>query len=392
MPRRVLKRALRTDAIAAVVVVVALLGALVASLVILNRHGEQQESGRPELRFSEDVQKQLEAELEKVMADGAAPGAIVGIWVNGKGSWVQARGVSDVRNNTPVSTADHVRIASVTKTFVATAVLQLVDSKKLSLDDTVARFVPRVPNGETITVRQLLNHTSGLFDFIYDPVFQAACGADPLENWKPEQLLSSSILHEPYFAPGQGFHYSNTNYVVLGMIVEKVTGRKISREIEQKILKPLGLDDTSFPSSAILPDPSSRGYVEKYGKLTDVTDMHPSMGWASSGMVSDLDDLRRWAEALANGGFISEESERERMNFVSSDKPNVQYGLGIMKWGEFLGHEGNAFGFSTAVFYIPSKKTTIVVLLNESDVDYTATHAFVNFAKVLFPGETPPSL
>lgn len=392
MRKHTWNRALRTDAIAATVVVIALLGTLVVSLLILMRPDRQKSSRPAAPRFPAKVEQQLDDALEKIMSDGRIPGAIVGIWVQGKGTWVQARGVADLRSKTPMNTSDRVRIASITKTFVATVVLQLVDAGKLSLDDTVDSYVARVPNGDTITVRQLLNHTSGLYDYIYDPVFQAACAADPLEKWTPDQLLSSSILHDPYFAPGTGFHYSNTNYVILGMIVEKVTGRTIGTEISHRTLEPLALKDTSFAVSPEMREPASRGYAEEYGKFEDVTDRDPSMGWASSAMTSDLNDLRVWSEALANGGLISEDSERERMILVKDAGSNVQYGLGLMEWGGFVGHEGNAFGFSTAMFQLPSKDATIIVIFNVSGGKWTATAAFAEFARILFGDEVPSSL
>ncbi len=392
MRKKVLDRALRTDAIAATVVIIALLGALVASVLVLTRPDRQKSSGPAAPRFDSRVEKKLEATLDRLMSEGEIPGAIVGVWVPGRGTWVVARGVSNLENNTPMRVDDRVRIASVTKTFVATVVLQLVDEGKLSLDDTIDRFVTRVPNGNAVTIRQLLNHTSGLYDFIFDPVFQAACTADPLEKWTPRQLLSSSVLHDPYFAPGAKFHYSNTNYVLLGMVVEKLTGRSVGTEISRRILEPLSLRHTTFETTPEMAKPASRGYSEEYGRLVDITHRDPSMGWASSGMSSNLDDLRTWSLAFANGGLISEESERERAVLVSEPGSEVKYGAGMMEWGGFVGHEGNAFGFSTAMFHHPSKNATVVVIFNQSGGRVTATRAFSEFARLLFGNEVPAKL
>jgi len=390
--KRVWNKALRTDTIALIVVVIALVAALSISLAVMSSHETRTRTVTTprEQSFGAATVKALEGALDKVMKDGNIPGAVVGIWVPGKGVWVRARGVADTKTNEPMSTADHARIASVTKSFVATLVLQLADAKLLSLDDTLDKFVPSVPNASGITVRQLLNHTSGLYDFVQDDVFNAAADNNPLENWKPDQLLSSSVLHEPYFAPGTGYHYSNTNYVLLGMIAEKVTGHSVGAEIKRRILKPLGLANTSFPTTSALPSPASRGYAEKYGKLTDVTEVSPSMGWASSAMISDLADLKAWSSALADGSLLSEQARQEMTAFIPTDMPNVSYGLGLMKWGNFVGHEGNAFGFSTAVFHLPSSDATIVVILNHEQTDeVSASGAFIQFAKILFPDQVP---
>jgi D-alanyl-D-alanine carboxypeptidase len=390
MQKRAWNKALRTDAIAVVVVVFALISAFVISLVLLAAKDKTSSKSAAGPRFPAGMEKNLETTLDKVMAESDVPGAIVGIWAPGRGTWVRARGVADIKNNQPMDVADHVRIASITKTFVATVVLQLVDSKRLSLDDTLDKFAPNVPNASSITVRELLNQTSGLYDFLEDSVFQRASLENPLAKLMPDQLLSSSVLHQPYFAPGTGYHYSNTNYVLLGMIIEKVTGHKVGAEIEQRILQPMKLKNTSFPVTPQIPGPASRGYSDSNGSLTDVSDIDPSMGWASSAMISDLEDLKTWAGELATGGLVSEEAQKERMTFRATDTPPLEYGLGLMKWGEFIGHEGNAFGYSTTMFYLPSQKATIVVILNEEpDNEMSATAAFIKFAKLIFPEQTP---
>jgi D-alanyl-D-alanine carboxypeptidase len=390
--KRAWNRALRSDTLALIIVVIAMVAALSVSFAVMASHSSKTRTvtNPREKTFDAATERSLDAALDKFMKDADVPGAVVGIWVPGKGAYVRARGVSDLKTSQPMSTSDHMRIASVTKSFVATLVLQLADAKMLSLDDALDKYVPSVPNASAITVRELLNHTSGLFDFVADPVFNAAADNNPLEKWKPDQLLSSSVLHEPYFAPGTGYHYSNTNYVLLGMIVEKVTGHKIGEELDRRILKPLGLSNTSLSTRPALPSPSSRGYAERYGTLSDVSEMDPSMGWASSAMVSDLANLKVWSAALADGSLLSEKARQEMTTFVATDMPNVSYGLGIMKWGNFLGHEGNAFGFSTALFHLPSSKATFVVLLNrEKSESASASGVFIKFAKILFPDQVP---
>jgi D-alanyl-D-alanine carboxypeptidase len=179
----------------------------------------------------------------------------------------------------------------------------------------------------------LLNHTSGLFDFIEDDGFNKACLADHHRKWAPAELLALSAAHTPYFAPGGGWHYSNTNYIALGMLVEKVTGHKLGDEIGRRILRPLQLKATSFLTGLQIQGPYSKGYSVVDGALRDDSDIDPSAGWASSAMMSDLGDLKVWAAALAEGHLVSDETHQESLSMLSTTSSNVYYGLGLMKWG-----------------------------------------------------------
>ena len=162
----------------------------------------------------------------------------------------------------------HFRIGSITKTFTGTVILQLVDEGKLRLDDPIAKYQPEVPNGANITIRQLLQMTSGLFNYTDDPAWNQALDANRQRVWSPQELVAIALAHPPYFAPGTDFHYSNTNTVLLGLIIEQITGNNVADEFARRIFTPLGMRETVMPppTMAAIPDPHPRGYL--YGTMS----------------------------------------------------------------------------------------------------------------------------
>src|SRR5215472_704559 len=148
------------------------------------------------------------------------PGALVYVDDPGQGSWVMGLGTGNLATRQPMQVNNYMRIASITKTMTATVILRLVDQGKLGLDDPVSKYQPEVPNGKNITIRELLNMSSGLFNYSEDKGFDPALLANPYKVWQPEELLAIAFKHQPYFAPGKGWHYSNTNTVLLGLIIE----------------------------------------------------------------------------------------------------------------------------------------------------------------------------
>jgi len=368
MPERSWNKALRPGTITFVMIIVAVLAVLAFSSAWVVFSRRTQPSSSEDNPFPSSVQKQLDSALDTTMKNADVPGAIVGVWVPGKGSWVATRGVADTATRKPVATGDLVKIGSITKTFVAMVVLQLVDQKIIGLDDPLSKYVTTVPDAGQITIRQLLNHTSGLFDFLDDEGFERAIIAKPGCKWTPAELVSLATSHPPYFAPGAGWHYSNTGYILLGMIVESVTGDRLANEVDRRIVKPLGLTNTFFPSSADVAGPILTGYELVDGKLEKVPRFDPSVGWASSAMVSDLADMKTWVRALAEGTLLSQESQAQRLNTITTAPGSPQYGLGMMRntdyTNDLLGHDGNAFGFTCASFYMPAESATVIVILN----------------------------
>ncbi|KJY34436.1 serine hydrolase domain-containing protein, partial [Streptomyces sp. NRRL S-495] len=189
----------------------------------------------------------------------------------------------------PVRPDGRFRIGSVTKAFVSTVVLQLVGEGRLRLDDPVERHLPGlVPNGGAISVRQLLNHSSGLYDYAEDPRFfyqdeaslrDYALGDRRWQDYRPEQLVAIGVAHPPYFAPGQGWKYSNTNYILAGLLIDKLTGHSWQSEVTRRIVRPLHLDDTVFPGSETgLRGPHVRAYAKLPEGPADITRLNPTVG------------------------------------------------------------------------------------------------------------------
>ena len=192
---------------------------------------------------------------------------MVGIWDPKRGTLVKGYGTGDLTDpKATIAIDDHVRIASVTKSFTATAILQLVAAKKLSLDDHLSEFVPDIANGDTITVEQLLGMTAGVFSYTEDDTFVTNYFANPQMPFTAQDALAIVRAHEPDFAPGTSAHYSDSNYVLLELIAEKVTGEPLGDTIQSEILDKVGLDATSYPTTAAMPDPFSHGYLaQPYG-------------------------------------------------------------------------------------------------------------------------------
>ena len=325
-----------------------------------------------------DCAERLRPLVKTKMLELGVPGLIVSVHAPKICRWTDTLGIRDVAKQAPIRLKEHMRIGSITKTFTGTVVLQLVDEGWLGLDDTIARHLNGVPNGDNITIRQLLNMTSGLYNYSEDTAFNESLDTDPEKVWTPEELLAIGLKRKPYFAPGTEFHYSNTNSVLLGKLIEAVTGHPLEQEFEQRIFQPLKLHDTSFPADSAIPRPHPRGYMfgTNVGSLPpacdaatvgrhDVTDASPSWTWSAGGAVSTLQDLIVWARALATGALLSPATQAERLKGVPTGPPPApDYGLHITNFFGFIGHDGNLPGFSSFMAYDPTRDITIVVLAN----------------------------
>lgn len=344
--------------------------------------------------FSGETQLALQEIMQRLLGLQQVPGGVAGIWTT-DGAWVHAVGIADLQAAAPIAVDDHFRIASVTKTFVATAILQIVDEGKLSLDDTLEPFVPGIANGDQITIRQLLGMTAGIFNFIYDPAFAKDYTDNPLASYTPEQEIEIVRQHPADFPPGETVQYSDTNYVLLGLILEQVTGESTAQVITSRILQPLGMTETSYPDTPAMPEPYARGYAADPGSpnLRDLTSSNPMVPNASGAMISTLGDLRIWGKALATGALLSPATQAERVKTgLISDQPGftLGYGLGIMDLNGFYGHTGAIFGYSTWLLHSPARDATLVVLANrgETDVEFAGKIA-VDILHLLFPEQFP---
>lgn len=322
----------------------------------------------------------LESDIEKIMQDRRVPSAVVVVKSQSKGDWTGTFGTRTLDGGDPPTVDDHYRIGSITKTMTGTIVLQLVQEGKLGLDDPVSKYRPEAPGGDKITIRHLLEMRSGLYNFLTDEALVAQLNEQPGKAFPPSELLAISFDHPLSFPPGEEFEYSNSNTVLLGEIIEEVTGRSFKDELQLRIFDPLELRDTTYPApaDASIPSPHPQGYdydltatspaeleAQARGEVKpdDVTDFNFPSG-ADGRVISTARDLARYAEALGDGRLLDPELQRER---IASIKPvrdfvNSAYGMAIAGDGPWLGHGGVVTGFNTVIGRDPQERNTVVVL------------------------------
>ncbi|MGW6612365.1 serine hydrolase domain-containing protein [Streptomyces erythrochromogenes] len=335
------------------------------------------------------VARELDTAIRKVMTEAKVPGVIVALSAPGKGTYVRSFGVADKSTGMPMSPGLNTRIGSETKTFTVTALLQLVDEGKVALDDPIGTYVDGVPNGDRITLRELAGMRSGLFNYSADEDFGKAFLADPSRPFTPQQLLAYSFKHPVLFEPDAKFDYSNTNLILLGLVVEKVTGQRLDDYINREVVAAAGLKHTLFPVGAEFPAPHAQGYTDQTlsGKTANATDWNPSWGWAAGAMISNLSDLRSWAKTVATGTLLKPATQAERLKVVPS-LPGAGYGLGIFNVQGWIGHNGSLPGYQSLTVYLPGPQATLVVLLN-TDTDYRGSEPSTLFGQAITRIVTP---
>ena len=340
-----------------------------------------------------DDRRFVDDTVASVMQQQRVPGISVGI-SGPAGDYVNTYGLRDTNTRAPLRRQDHVRIASITKSYVATEVLRQVDRGRLRLSDTIDGFVRGVPNGGQITIAQLLGMRAGTYDFTMDAAFGRRFAANPLMKFGVRDVLRILKRHKPSFRPGAEVQYSDTNYILLGVVLEKVTGRSPESVIQGDIVDRLRLHGTSFPTRPELPRPFSNGYYagdDGTGEVRDYTAVNPGVAWTAGGMVSTLDDLRTWGRALARGTLLSKRLHARQLRFGPIPNPGspikIGYGLGIFKLGRWIGHNGAIYGFSTITMYLPGTGAQFVAIANLSTNFSSQTiDVFVPVARRLYPG------
>ncbi|MFJ9517864.1 serine hydrolase domain-containing protein [Kitasatospora sp. NPDC101801] len=299
----------------------------------------------------------LQRALDAFVTQAGASGALAEVRENGRVAWNGTSGVRDLVTKAPVPANGRFRAGSVTKTFVAEG--------RVGLDDSIEHHLPGVvPGGGAITVRRLLNHTSGIFDYTEDPKFEAVTEAqleqlvatDRWTTYTPQQLIAAAVDHPPYFAPGEGWHYSNTGYLLIGELIGKVTGRSWRTEVQRRILQPIGLHHTYLPGTATsIPGPHSHGYLPLATGPADITELHPSVAGAAGEIISTTEDLTRFDAALLGGRLLRPAQLAEMTTTLPANVyPPTEYGLGLFRLslpcGDVWGHPGGIHGYLTYVF------------------------------------------
>lgn len=353
--------------------------------------------------------------LEKipaVMKANAIPGTVVLLKSPSKGDWSETFGTAVLDKQVPMSAKDYFRIGSNTKTMTSTVILQLVQEGKLRLDDPISKFRPDVPNGQNITIAQLSEMRSGLYSYTFDPKFNATLDQDPSKAWTPNELLAIAFSHPADFAPGAKFEYSNTNIVLLGTVIEKLSGLSASEAFQKRIFEPLGLTHTTLPAKtdSTLPDPHAQGYqfgtnvetIDSYAvppaqlpkaldgtlKPLDQTAANPSWAWTAGGAISTPSDLAVYVKALVGGGLLDEATQKLRLDSIQSmgtgTPVGVGYGLGIAQFAPgVFGHDGQLPGYSSFMAYNIKTGDTIIVSCNLAASPVKGDNAAVVVAKTI---------
>lgn len=351
-------------------------------------------SRQPTMRtLTPQVRAQLDRAVQRVLKTTHTPGVTVGLWAPGKGSYVKAFGTADTATKQPMSPHFNMRIGSVTKTFTVTALLRLVDHKQVSLDDPISTYVRGVPNGHHITLRHLAEMRSGLFNALYDDDFAKAFLADTSRTFTNKELLAYAFKHPVAFPAGSQYQYSNTNTILLSMVVEKVTRQPFDRYLTQHVLKPAHLKHTFMPKGTEFPAPHAHGYTDQAsndGSITDATNWAPP-GRASGVMISNLHDLRSWASTLAEGTLLSRATQAERLKMLPTGRKGLSYGLGIFDINGWIGHNGSVPGYQTVMVHLPKAKATLVVHTT-SDINVNGKSLTTKFAKAVTDIVTPKNV
>lgn len=311
--------------------------------------------------------QRLDRALDQTLAKITAPGVAVGVWVGEKG-WTAVRGITKRGERRTPTLGDHTRIGSITKTFTGTVVLQLVDEGKLKLDETIQQWFPLVPEAGKITIRDLGDMSSGINTYVADKEISDRYLDDPTKPWKPEQLIDAGVGLPRTFAPGDGFFYSDTNTLMLGQIVEDVTGKPIGRVLRERIFAPLKLRGTSYPANSKIPAPFWNGYTnqdETGTKVRDTTDWSPTFAGAAGQAISTLPDLHRWTVVLGTGSLLSPGAQRDRLRpNPASVAAGREYDFCLGRDHGWLTHVGDIPGYNSQLAYLPKLRATIVVLVN----------------------------
>ncbi|WP_433601774.1 serine hydrolase domain-containing protein [Nocardia sp. CA-135953] len=335
--------------------------------------------------------------ITTLMKDNAIPGAVVVVKSPKRGDWAAAFGTRAIGTSEPIEVDDYFRVGSNTKTMTSTVILQLAQEGKLSLDDPIGKYWPGVPNGDRITIAQLNEMRSGLYSYTFDPQFNAALDNEPQKVYTPEELLAIAFAHPVNFQPGEKFEYSNTNFILLGLVIEKLTKMTAAESFQKRVFEPLSLGHTSLPAptDSSIPDPHPQGYafgtnvstIDTYAlpaaeqaeavagtlKPSNQTNINVSWAWTAGGAISTAADLATYVKALVGGGLLDAKMQKTRLDSIQpidpADPDQAGYGLGIVRFGTHLiGHDGQLPGFMTFMGHDPASDLTIVVATNLATV------------------------
>ncbi|CAM3787457.1 serine hydrolase domain-containing protein [Smaragdicoccus niigatensis] len=339
----------------------------------------------------------FQATVAAAVKDLHVPGAVV-LLRTPQGEYTALVGTTELGQQSPPKTSTHFRIASNTKTMTAALIVLLAQDGKLKFSDPISKYVPGVPNGENITVAELLKMRSGLYGYTNAPELAAVMDSDPSKAWTPQEVLDIAFQHQPSFAPNESYEYSNTNYALLGLVAEKVGGHPLHNQLQDRLFTPLGLEQTALPAAdaaGTIPSPYSHGYM--YGgsayalvdelyppdmqaaaeagtlKPIDYTNQNSSYATAAGGAISTADDLADWMKALVSGKVFNSEYQKQWFDSLQPEDPDhpelQQYGYGIsyQRFGPksaMYYHGGELPGFNSFIGYDRDNDVSLVIWTN----------------------------
>ncbi|PWK80860.1 D-alanyl-D-alanine carboxypeptidase [Lentzea atacamensis] len=302
--------------------------------------------------------KVIQQAMDQLTTSGGALGLQARV-TDGRQRFTARSGKAELDSDRPVPLDGRFRVGSITKTFVSTVVLQLAGEGKVDLDAPVENYLPGLIDKQ-ITVRQILQHTSGLYNYTNDlPRDPAEFEKIRFKHWEPKELVAMATSKPLDFPPGTKWNYSNTNYIVAGLLVEKLTGKPYEKAVEQRILKPLRLNDTEVPGdNPNIKGPHAHGYWAVNGKPSDITRINPSVAWAAGEMTSTTRDLDTFIVALSTGKLLKPAQQKE-ISKTTDVSPNYGLGLGVQTLPcgtKVWGHGGGIPGYSTELLSTPDTK------------------------------------
>ena len=318
---------------------------------------------------------QLQAILDHQRTKRHIPGVAAAVIFPDGSTWQAGSGYAQLNPDELATPSTPFVVASITKTFVTATIMQLADEGALSIDDPLSNWLPDYPRANRITLRQLLRHTSGVYNYLEYPSFsRRVFKTDRGHYWTPQEILDT-FVGPPDFAPGKGFHYSNTGFILLGLVIEKATGQNIGDVFAQRFFSPLGLKDTYFQGSGPPPSTSAQGYAYLSGvwnEWSDGTNYRPgisgaTVSWSAGAIAASAHDIATWCAALYGGHVVSANALAQMENF-SYPYSKGWYGMGtwtrVHKGVRMVGHIGSFHGFDAAMWYYPDTGMTVVVLTN----------------------------
>ena len=335
-------------------------------------------TSKPVKAFDSTYSSVLQSKIEALKITYSLKGISAAAYVPGQGIWLGASGLSSATEN--INSGMLLSSGSITKNFMSAMILQLTEADSLSLNDSIGRWLPSYPNiNNSVTVRQLLDHTSGLYSMTDNPAFNSAINADLNRRWTAEEILSGGFVLAPYFSPGSSWHYSNTNYLIIGFIVNKIMHTNISEQLHQRFFTPLGLNETFFEVQDTITLPYAHNWVDITGDgiLDDVSFIPTTAIYSATagagGVTSRPENLVRWLRALYGGNILNQTSLNAMLTFRSVSISGANgYGLGTMRYIvnglSCYGHGGNLFGYTAVMIYDPRDSIAIAIMMNK-DLD-----------------------